>query len=260
MSLDMAYQIYQQVLMGCCIVALVAIAAALLAVGVSLGWHRLVGEWLKGDKFGRIVALVAFCGIAYYGATKQDWRRVPHDGADDDIGIVGVFTCISNDVQEVGGVAVTNEIPLVMVAYTNGTVTSATEISYRESDTNDWTGVVAVDSWHETDGTINMFVMTVSEDMSSHRYWWVGSNKPATIITSSDIVVTLYRETADYVRFEWTCTQPLATEFIIWNKETTETEWHFVATTGNKYIQLDGFYVGKNRDWKISSTYMEDGE
>lgn len=260
MHLDAIYSIYQQVLQGCALYALLAICAAVVGWAFYPLLKRLWCDWLHLDGFGKVAVAVFAVGLAYYGATKQDWRRVPHDGADDDIGIVGVFTCISNDVQDVGGVAVTNEIPLVMVAYTNGTVTASTEISYRESDTNDWTGVIAVDSWHEAEGTTNMFVMVVSDDMSGHPYWWVGSNKPATVITSSDLKVTLYEETADYVRFEWTCTQPLATEFMIWNKETTESEWHFVATTTNKYIQLDGFYVGKNRDWKISSTYMEDGE
>lgn len=260
MHLDAIYSIYQQVLQGCALYALLAICAA------AVGWafypllKRLWCDWLHLDGFGKVAVTAFAVGLAYYGATKQDWRRVPHDGADSDIGIVGVFTSVSNDVQDVGGVAVTNEIPLVMVAYTNGTVGASTEISYRESDTNDWTGVIAVDSWHETEGTTNMFVMVVSDDMSGHLYWWVGSNKPATVITSSDLKVTLYEETADYVRFEWTCSQPLATEFMVWNKETTESEWHLVATTTNRYIQFDGFYVGENRDWKISSTYMEDGE
>jgi len=260
MCSESIYSLWQQALLTSCLVGLAAIGFVAAFRQFAPLWDELWGRWLRLDGFGKAVVVCAIVGVTLYGGSKNlAWQRVPNDGADAGIGLVGVFTQPSNDVQTVGGVTTTNALQLLAVMWTTGTVTPSTPVSYRQSNTNDWSTLVPLSYTTYTDGTTNILQYVLSEKLS-YPYWWVGEDKPAVIVTSSEIKITAYRETSTYVRIEWTCDQPLATTFDIKCKKLTDANWTTVTTTSNQYIQLSGFYVDKNLEWKITSTYLEDGE
>lgn len=260
MPISELYALYQHVLVAVCAVALVAMGVVAAFAVFAPFWSELWERWLRLDGWGRSVATLGLICAVMYGGSKGFWTPVRDGGADTGIGLVGIYTGVSNDVVEVAGEVTTNRIPMVAVMWTNGTVTASTKVSYRASNTNDWTEVVKNSPEITAEGTTNILQFITSEDLSGYPMWWAGDDLPATIITSSSIDVTAYVETADYIRIEWTCSQPLATEFSVYYKKTTDAEWRLVTTTSNKWIQVSGFYVGDNGDWKIASTYLEDGE
>jgi len=260
MPISEIYALYQQLLLVVCCAALVAIGVALAFAAFAPLWSELWKKWLRLDGFGKYVAVIGLALATLHGGSKGFWYPVRNGGADEGIGLVGIYTAVSNQVVEVSGEVVTNRIPMVAVMWTNGTVTASTPVSYRASETNDWTEVEKNSPEITTMGITNILQFVVSEDLSSYAMWWAGKDLPATIITSSSIDITAYVETAEYIRIEWTCSQPLATEFSVFNKRREESEWRLVGTTGNKWIQVSGFLIGADSDWKITSTYLEDGE
>lgn len=260
MPISETYALYQHVLLVVCAAALVCVGVAALFAALAPILNTVWSKWLRLDGWGRSVCTAGFAFAVLYGGSKGFWTPVRDGGADEGIGLVGIYTGVSNDVVEVAGVVTTNHIPMVAVMWTNGTVTAATPVSYRASNTNDWTAAVKTNPEIVTEGTTNILQFVVSEDLSGYPMWWAGDDLPATIITSVSIDITAYVETADYIRIEWACQQPLATEFNVYYKKTTDSDWSLVTTTSNKWIQVGGFYVGANGDWKITSSYLEDGE
>lgn len=260
MPISELYALYQHVLVVVCAVALVAMGAAALFAAFAPVWGEVWEKWLRLDGWGRSVVTAGLICAVMYGGSKNLWTPVRDGGADEGIGLVGIYTGFSNDVVEVAGEVTTNRIPMVAVAWTNGTVTASTKVSYRASNTNDWAEVVKTNPEIITEGTTNILQFITSEDLSGFPMWWAGDDLPATIITTASIDITAYVETADYIRIEWSCTQPLATEFSVYYKKTTDADWTLVATTSDRWVQVSGFFVGRDGDWKITSTYLEDGE
>jgi len=252
---------FQTYLMYACIAGLVAMLAALVVMKAVPFFDTLWHDYLHLDGVGRVVVGVCVTMAAMYGGSKGGfWGRVSSDGADTGIGLVGVFTAVSNDVQTVGGVVTTNQIPMVAVMWTNGTVTASTDVSFRFSNTNQWSSVVKTSPRIYADGTTNILEFVTSENFSSYKYWWVGSDKPAVVIISSEITINTFSEDSHGVSITWSCTDARATEFVVWTKKLTDQTWTQRAVVNGYSVRLTGFFVGEDMDYKITSTFLEDGE
>lgn len=215
-----------------------------------------------GSKVGRIFLALLAGFMAHYAATKQEgiWTRVSSDGADAEIGLVGVYTATTNNVTETDGIAITNPVHLVAVAWTSGTVDASTAVSYRSADTNKWTEVEKTDVVFSAQGTTNMMQMVTAEDLSKYRFWWVGDDKPAVVITDSYIEITSFVATSTYVDISWKCSDERAKTFIVQRKGESDTDYTTVATVSGNTFRYSGFTVDKTVTWRIVSEFSTEDD
>jgi len=210
----------------------------------------------------KFAVALCVCGISYYGATKgMVWTRVQNDGGDAALQVLGIYTAISNAVTEVGGIPVTNEVPMVAVNAT-GAISVSTPVWFRMSDTNEWALAAKTAPTYHTDGVTNRIEFATSDNFAGYTYWWAGVDTPAVIRPTEGIKVTGYTACGTNVVFTFTCDDPNCTTFEAKWKYKTEADEAFrtAATSSASPIVVPGFWVGTNVDWRITSSYLEDGE
>lgn len=218
--------------------------AVLIVSLVAFSAAPLVRDaWRKWRKRGSAAAAIGGIAIAtIYGGGKP--HVVPHAGADAGIALLAIEA------------EYTNEVTVVEVKYTAGDVTTATPVSVRNAESEQWRELEKVGATI-TLGQTNVLAFTVAEDVAAYRYWWVGVDLPAVIVESQGITITNFVATSKHVRIDWTCDDPKATVFAIQRRRIGSSVVETVGTTTSNSFQYDGFTVGEDWEWRVTSTYTE---
>lgn len=271
MQINELYALWQHAVLWLCFAGLVGLAAWTLwqcplgrcaREALSEAW----AQYRKLGAFGQALIAVFFCGLAHYGATKGFWQPVQHGGGDDQLTVCGIYTATSNDVVEVAGQTVTNQLPLVRVEFFGAGGTVDTPVSVRPSETNQWTQVAKLEPIKlYQDGVTNILEFVTETDYSTIAYWWFGNDLPAIVVTEEGIEIRQFVVTTKQVYFAWMCGEREAEHFYIQRKETTSKDWVTVATVPARYgvvneATIDCFTVDKTYDWRIMTEIAEGGE
>ena len=193
----------------------------------------------------KAVALVVVAVAIAYGGTKP----VQNAGADEGIALVGVTASYDT----------TNNVSSVAVAWTNGTVTTATPVSVRNAASEPWRELVKIGAAIET-GATNVLSFTVADDVTTNRFWWVGIDTPAIVIETTAITITNFVASSRSVHIAWMCDDPKAVAFTIQRRRMGTATIETVATTTENSYTYNGFTVGESWEWRVTSTYAEDGQ
>lgn len=219
----------------------------LLAVCAALTLAPLIREqWAKLRKLkplDKAVALVSVAVAIAYGGTKP----VQNAGADEGIALVSVAV----EYDE------TNDVTAVEVSFTGHNVTTATPVSVRNDQTENWRELEKIGATVTTDLATNVLAFAVSGDVSTNRFWWVGTETPAVIIETTGITITHFAASSSSVQIMWTCDDPNATEYTIQRRRKGATQWETVGVTSSLAFVYVGFTVGETWEWRVSSTYAE---
>ncbi|MBP5510641.1 MAG: hypothetical protein J6Z49_06965 [Kiritimatiellae bacterium] len=230
-------------LTACCLYML----ALLLAVCAGVALAPVIREqWAKVRKLKpleKAVGLVAVAVAIAYGGTKP----VRNAGADEGIALVSV--AVEYDA--------TNDVTAVEVSFTGHNVTTATPVFVRNEQTENWRELEKIGATVTTDLTTNVLAFAVSGDVSTNRFWWVGTETPAVIIESKGIKITHFAASSRAVEIMWTCDDPNATEYVIQRRRKGAAQWETVGVTSSLAFVYVGFTVGETWEWRVSSTYTE---
>ena len=230
-------------LTACCLYML----ALLLAVCAALTLAPLIREqWAKLRKMRpleKAVGLVAVAVAIAYGGTKP----VQNAGADEGIALVSV--AVEYDA--------TNDVTTVEVKFTGRNVTTATPVSVRNDQTENWRELEKIGATVTTDLATNVLAFAVSGDVSTNKFWWVGTDTPAVIIETTGITITHFAASSSSVQIMWTCDDPNATEYTIQRRRKGAAQWETVGVTSSLAFVYVGFTVGETWEWRVSSTYAE---
>ncbi len=230
-------------LTACCLYML----ALLLAVCAALTLAPLIREqWAKLRKMKpleKAVGLVAVAVAIAYGGTKP----VQNAGADEGIALVSV--AVEYDA--------TNDVTAVKVSFTGHNVTTATPVSVRNDQTENWRELEKIGATVTTDLATNLLAFAVAGNVSTNTYWWVGTDTPAVIIETTGITITHFAASSSSVQIMWTCDDPNATEYTIQRRRKGAAQWETVGVTSSFAFVYVGFTVGETWEWRVSSTYAE---
>lgn len=227
---------------------------------LASGWEH----YRRLGAFGQLVVAVFFAGVAHYGATKGFWEQVRHGGGDDQLTVYGIYTATSNDVVEVEGQPVTNQLPLVRVEFFGNGGTAETPVSIRASETNEWQEVAKLEPIKlYQDGVTNILEFVAETNYSHFAWWWFGTDLPAIVVTEEGIEIREFVVTTKQVRFAWVCGEREAEWFYIQRKEQgSRGDWVTVKSVEAVYgavnkAVIDCFTVDKTYDWRIITEIAE---
>lgn len=230
-------------LTACCLfllaLSLVVCAALTLAPLIRERWAKL----RKMKPLEKAVGLVAVAVAIAYGGTKP----AQNTGADEGIALVSI--AIEYDA--------TNDVTAVEVSFTGHNVTTATPVSVRNDQTENWRELEKIGATVTTDLATNVLAFAVSGDVSTSKFWWVGTETPAVIIESKGIEITHFAASSRAVEIMWTCDDPNATEYVIQRRRKGAAQWETVGVTSSLAFVYVGFTVGETWEWRVSSTYTE---
>ena len=218
---------------------LVACAALQLAPTIREQWSK----WRMARGLEKTAALVALVAAIAYGGSKP----VQNAGADEGIALAG----ITAEYDE------TNDVTAVEVKFTGHNVSTATPVSVRNDQTENWRELEKIGATVTTDLATNVLAFAVAGDVSTNRFWWVGTETPAIIIESKGIEITHFAASSRAVEIMWTCDDPNATEYVIQRRRKGEAQWETVGVTSSLAFVYVGFTVGETWEWRVSSTYTE---
>ncbi|MDD6031310.1 MAG: hypothetical protein PUE68_10890 [Kiritimatiellae bacterium] len=228
-------------LTACCLYML----ALLLAVCAALTLAPLIREkWAKLRKLRpleKAVALVAVAVAIAYGGTKP----VQNAGSDEGIALVSVAV----EYDE------TNDVSAVEVKFTGYNVTTDTPVSVRNDQTENWRELEKIGATVTTDLVTNLLAFAVSGNVSTNKYWWVGTDTPAVIIESKGIEIIHFAASSSSVQIMWTCDDPNATAYTVQRRRKGEQAWQTVGVTSSLAFVYVGFTIGETWEWRVSSTY-----
>lgn len=230
-------------LTACCLfMGLLMIA---VCVGLTLA-PVILAQWARFRKLSplkKAVALVAVAVAVAYGGTKP----VQNAGADEGIALVSVAV----EYDE------TNDVTAVEVSFTGHNVTTATPVSVRNDQTENWREMEKIGATVTTDLATNILAFAVAGDVSTNKFWWVGTETPAVIIETTGITITHFAASSSSVQIMWTCDDPNATEYMIQRRRKGTKQWETVGVTTSLAFVYVGFTVGETWEWRVSSTYAE---
>lgn len=219
----------------------------MIAVGVALTLAPVIREKLarfrKLSPINKAVALVAVAVAIAYGGTKP----VQNAGADEGIALVSVAV----EYDE------TNDVTAVEVSFTGHNVTTATPVSVRNDQTENWRELEKIGATVTTDLATNLLAFAVAGDVSTNKFWWVGTETPAVIIETTGITITHFAASSSSVQIMWTCDDPNATEYMIQRRRKGTKQWETVGVTTSLAFVYVGFTVGDTWEWRVVSTYEE---
>lgn len=230
-------------LTACCLfMGLLMIA---VCVGLTLA-PVILAQWARFRKLSplkKAVALVAVAVAVAYGGTKP----VQNAGADEGIALVSVAV----EYDE------TNDVTAVEVSFTGHNVTTATPVSVRNDQTENWREMEKIGATVTTDLATNILAFAVAGDVSTNKFWWVGTETPVVIIETTGITITHFAASSSSVQIMWTCDDPNATEYMIQRRRKGTKQWETVGVTTSLAFVYVGFTVGETWEWRVSSTYAE---
>lgn len=230
-------------LTACCLFALAVLSVVYVALVCGPAIRQ---QWAKFRILGGIekaLAAVALVVVIAYGGTKP----VQNAGADAGIALVGVAV----EYDE------TNDVTAVEVTFTGHNVTTATPVSVRNAETEQWRELAKIGATVTSDLATNLLAFAVSGNVSTNRYWWVGTETPAVIVETTGITIEFFAASSSSVQIAWSCDDPNATEFSIQRRRKGTTQWETVGVTSSLAFAYVGFTVGETWEWRVSSTYTE---
>lgn len=232
-------------LTACCLFGLTLLLLICAAVAIAPLW-REQWEKLRKLKIGqKAVAVVGLIVAIAYGGTKP--HTIENAGADEGISLV----MISAEYDT------TNEVTEVEVRFTGSNVTTATPVSVRNDQTENWRELVKIGATVTSDLPTNILSFAVSGNVTTNRFWWVGTETPAVIIETTGITITHFAASSSSVQIMWTCDDPNATEYTIQRRRKGATQWETVGVTSSLAFVYVGFTVGETWEWRVSATYTE---
>jgi len=217
--------------------SLVVCAALTLAPLIREQWAKL----RKLRPLEKAVGLVAVVVATVFGGTKP----VLNAGADEGIALVSV--AVEYDSM--------NDVTAVEVKFTGHNVTTATPVSVRNDQTENWRELEKIGATVTTDLATNVLAFAVSDNVSTYLFWWVGTETPAVIIEITGIEITHFAASSSSVQIMWTCDDPNATEYVIQRRRKGAAQWETVGVTSSLAFVYVGFTVGETWEWRVSSTY-----
>lgn len=230
-------------LTACCLFGL----ALALLIFAAIGIAPLIREqWAKVRKIKPLEKAVALVGLVVaiaYGGTKP----VQNAGADEGIALVAVAV----EYDE------TNDVTAVEVSFVGHNVTTATPVSVRNDETENWRELVKIGATVTSDLATNLLAFAVSGNVATNRYWWVGTETPAVIIETTGITITHFAASSSSVQIMWTCDDPDATEYAIQRRRKGTAEWETVGVTSSFAFVYVGFTVGETWEWRVISIIAE---
>lgn len=219
----------------------------LIAVGVGFTLAPVIrAQWAGFRKLSplkKAVALVAVAVAIAYGGTKP----VQNAGADEGIALVSVAV----EYDE------TNDVTAVEVSFTGHNVTTETPVSVRNDQKENWRELEKIGATVTTELATNLLAFAVAGDVSTNKFWWVGTETPAVIIETTGITITHFAASSSSVQIMWTCDDPNATEYMIQRRRKGTKQWETVGVTTSLAFVYVGFTVGETWEWRVSSTYAE---
>ena len=234
-------------LTACCLfglaLSLLIFAAVVIAPLIRAHWAKARATMRKMKPLDKAVALVAVAVAIAYGGTKP----VQNAGADEGIALVSVAV----EYDE------TNDVTAVEVSFTGHNVTTATPVSVRNDQTENWREMEKIGATVTTDLATNLLAFAVAGDVSTGKFWWVGTETPAVIIETTGITITHFAASSSSVQIMWTCDDPNATEYMIQRRRKGAAQWETVGVTTSLAFVYVGFTVGETWEWRVSATYAE---
>lgn len=218
---------------------LVACAALQFAPTIREQWSK----WRMARVLEKTAALVALVAAIAYGGSKP----VQNAGADEGIALAG----ITAEYDE------TNDVTAVEVKFTGHNVSTATPVFVRNDQTENWRELEKIGATVTTDLATNVLAFAVAGDVSTNRFWWVGTETPAVIIESKGIEILHFTASSRSVNIRWSCDDVNATEFLVQRRRKGATDWETVGVTSSLAFVYVGFTVGETWEWRVSSTYTE---
>lgn len=266
MSATELYECFQWVCAysaGAGAVAMFAVAIWMSPLGKSL---RSVASdvWIRFRRlgaFGQVVVAVGIAICVQRGSAK--WSPVQNGGGDPSLQVVGIYTQVSNVVDETVSPPVTNAVPMCRIEYF-GEATADVPVSVRAAETNEWSEVVKIDPVVTQEASTNVLTFTCETNLSHYAYWWFGVDKPAIIVTEEGIEIRSVSIGTRSVSFTWVCEEASASEFIIRKRQVGSSYWEEVgrvtATHGIERWTGKLFTVDKDCEWQIVTEIQEGGE
>lgn len=203
-------------------------------------------QWAKVRKAKPLEKALAFvvlvAAIAYGGA-----KPIRNAGADE--GIELAFVAAEYDT--------TNDVTTVDVGFVGRNVTVATPVWVRNDQKEIWRELEKIGATVTVDLPTNVLSFVVSGDVSTNKYWWVGSDTPAVIIESKGIEIMRFAASSRAVEIEWTCDDENAVEFVVQRRPKGSQSWQTVGITQALGYVFVGFTVGETWEWRVMSTYEE---
>ena len=216
-----------------------------VCVGMTLApvCRKIWEKFRKLKTNDKVVWLFAVAVAVAYGGTKP--KPVPNAGADEGIALVSVAAEYD----------ATNNVTRVEVKFTGHNVTTATPVSVRNDQAENWRELEKIGATVTTDFSTNILAFAVSGDVSTNKFWWVGTETPAVIIETTGITITHFAASSLSVQIMWTCDDPNATEFVVQRRRKGAAQWETVGVTSSLAFVYVGFTVGETWEWRVSSTY-----
>ena len=230
-------------LVAVCVFAAAMFALACAGVVVWPFVRRLLDRWRRIGAGDKAVAIVALAIAIAYGGTKP----VQNAGSDEGIALVSVAVEYNE----------TNDMTAVEVRFTGHNVTTATPVSVRNDQTENWRELEKIGATVTTDLATNLLAFAVAGNVSTNTFWWIGTETPAVIIETTGITITHFAASSSSVQIAWTCDDPNATEFTIQRRRKGAAQWETVGVTSSLAFVYVGFTVGETWEWRVSSTYAE---
>lgn len=219
-------------------------AAAFCAAFTARAFILRLLERARRTPPGTKASAVFFAAIALlYAGTKS----VQNAGADEGIALVAV--AVEYDA--------TNDLTAVEVSFVGHNVTTATPVSVRNGEKENWHELEKIGATVTTDLPTNLLAFAVAGDVSTNKFWWVGTETPAVIIETTGITITHFAASSSSVEIMWTCDDPQAVEYVIQRRRKGAAQWETVGVTTSLAFVYVGFTVGETWEWRVTSTYME---
>ena len=236
---------YKTWLTACCIFILLMLIAICVVFTLAPLLREPLARLRKLRPIEKAVALVAVSVAIVYGSMKP----VKDAGADEGIALVSVAVEYDK----------TNDVTAVEVRFTGNNVTTATPVSVRNDQTENWRELDKIGAIVTTDFATNTLAFAVAGNVTTNKFWWVGTETPAVIIETTGITITHFAASSSSVQIAWTCDEPNAYEYIIQRrrKGAKDWEWETVGVTTSLAFVYVGFTVGETWEWRVITPHWE---
>ena len=236
---------YKTWLTACCIFILLMLIAICVVFTLAPLLREPLARLRKLRPIEKAFALVAVSVAIVYGSMKP----VKDAGADEGIALVSVAVEYDK----------TNDVTAVEVRFTGNNVTTATPVSVRNDQTENWRELDKIGAIVTTDFATNTLAFAVAGNVTTNKFWWVGTETPAVIIETTGITITHFAASSSSVQIAWTCDEPNAYEYIIQRrrKGAKDWEWETVGTTTSLAFVYVGFTVGETWEWRVITPHWE---
>ena len=236
---------YKTWLTACCIFILLMLIAICVVFTLAPLLREPLARLRKLRPIEKSVALVAVSVAIVYGGMKP----VKNAGADEGIALASVAVEYDK----------TNDVTAVEVRFTGNNVTTATPVSVRNDQTENWRELDKIGAIVTTDFATNTLAFAVAGNVTTNKFWWVGTETPAVIIETTGITITHFAASSSSVQIAWTCDEPNAYEYIIQRrrKGAKDWEWETVGTTTSLAFVYVGFTVGETWEWRVITPHWE---